>query len=86
MMVVFFHRKRNNMWVLVYDADYDIDIRKAVDSKLGKFLVTDTPRKAVLQSETILVNNSDTGMVYSAYELSPILKGLRGAEIYKLRY
>ena len=73
-------------WVLVYDADYDIDIRKAVDSKLGKFLVTDTPRKAVLQSETILVNNSDTGTVYSAYELSPILKGLRGAEIYKLRY
>lgn len=76
---------------LVYDSDYNANVRKAVDSKLGDCLVIDTPRRDILQKigsgeNKLLVHGSQSNQVLSALDISPVLKSLQGVSIHKLRY
>ena len=76
---------------LVYDSDYNADVRKAIDNKLGDCLVIDTPRRDILQKigsgeNKLLVHGSQSNQVLSALDISPVLKSLQGVSIHKLRY
>jgi len=75
---------------LIYDSEYNHDIKKLVDKKLGKLVLCDTPLKSIFRKstddDTVYVLNSTTGDVISCDKASPILKGIEFVNIHKLRY
>lgn len=75
---------------LVYDSDFDMNVKRVVDKKLGDYLLCDTPRKSLFKKDTddsiIYVEDKLLNRVVPATDLSPILKSIEYANIHKLRY
>lgn len=80
----------NCPYELIYDSEFDENVKHRVDRKLGSMLVCDVARKAVFRKDTddntVFVLNSLTGEVVPCSEASPILRGIEYASVHKLRY
>lgn len=80
----------NMPFELVYDGEFDDELKKKIDRRLGKHLFCDVPRKSVFRKgtddHTIQVLNSLTGHVIPCSEASPIIRGIEYANVHKLRY
>ena len=75
---------------LVYDGEYDIEVKQLLDKSLGGYLICDTPRQAIFRKETddnpIQIVDSLLDRVIPCNQASPILQGIGGVYIHKLRY
>ena len=80
----------NNKYLLVYDGEYDLDLKNAVIRKFGKNLLCDTPVKNIFRRDandsTIYVKNRTSGIVKPCSEVSPILRGIEFTKVHKLRF
>ena len=81
---------QKSKYELIYDAEFNAEIKAKVDRRLGKLLICDTPRKSVFRQDTddntIMIVNSLTGQIVPCAEASPILSGIEYASVHKLRY
>lgn len=79
-----------NEYDLVYDSNFNPDVKKLIDSKLGSYLLCDTPRKSLFRKDTddlmIYVKQSTKNTFVPCTEVSPILNGIQYECIHKLRY
>lgn len=77
-------------YTLVYDGEYNIEIKSLIDRKLGEYLVCDTPRQSVFRRETeespILIVDPILDRVIPSDEASPLLRLIENMHIHKLRY
>lgn len=77
-------------YVLIYDAEYNADMKHIIDRKLGKYLLSDAPRKNVFRKDmddsTVMVVDTLLGSVKPCSEASPILKSIEYTSVHKLRY
>lgn len=80
----------NPNWSLVYDSDFDVNVKKIIDRKLGEFLMCDTPRKGLLRKDSadavIYVEDKMLDRVVPATDVSTILRSIEYTNIHKLRY
>ena len=76
--------------VLIYDGEFNLDIKNLIDRRLGRHLFCDAPRKNIFRKDTddstVMVVNDITGIVVPCAEASPILKGIEYTNIHRLRY
>lgn len=81
---------QQSRYTLVYDSEYDQEIKHLIDRKLGKYLLCDTPRKNVFRKDmddaTIMVVDNVLGTIKQCSEASPILKSIEYTSVHKLRY
>lgn len=81
---------QDNPYVLVYDGEFDADIKKKIDRKLGKYLICDVRRKNIFRRDvddsTVLIVDDALGRVIPCSEASPILKNIEYTSVHKLRY
>lgn len=81
---------QENKYILVFDSEYDEEVKTKIDRKLGKLILCDIPRKNIFRKDTddstILVYDSLLNRVIPCAEASPIIKGIEYASIHKLRY
>ena len=77
-------------WTLVYDSDFNFNVKEVIDKKLGEFLLCDTPRKGLFRKdskdENIYIEDKMSGMVLPATSISAILRSIEYTNIHKLRY
>lgn len=75
---------------LLYDNEYDENVKRIIDKHLGKWLICDTPRKAVFrrdtEDETFMVYDPMTEMIIPCSEASPLLRSIEYMRIHRLRY
>lgn len=75
---------------LVYDANFNPKVKKAIDRKLGQYLLCDTPRKSLFRKDTddlmIYVKENVRGDFVPCTQVSSILRGIQYECIHKLRY
>lgn len=81
---------RNVDYELVYDSDFDMQIKCLIDKKLGRYLLCDTPRKSLFRKDTddlmIYVRKNVSKEFVPCTQVSAILNGLQYESIHKLRY
>ena len=81
---------QNNPWVVIFDSEYDADLKHLIDRKLGRELLCDVPRKNIFRKDTddttVMVVDPKIGRVIPCSEASPILKSIEYTSIHKLRY
>lgn len=81
---------QNNPFVLIYDAEFDVEVKKLVDKRLGRELFCDVPRKNIFRSDTtdstIMVIDNILGRAIPCSQASPILRNIEYTSIHKLRY
>jgi hypothetical protein len=81
---------QQNKYVLIFDSEYDADIKRLIDRKLGKYLLCDTPRKNIFRRDTddstIMIVDNMLDRVIPCSEASPILKNIEYTSVHKLRY
>ena len=77
-------------YALIYDDEFDADVKRVVDKKLGKYLFCDVVRKNIFRKDTddatIMVVNKLTGTVKPCSEASPILRNIEYTCVHRLRY
>lgn len=75
---------------LVYDSNFNINAKKAIDKKLGQYLMCDTPRKSLFRKDTddlmIYVKDNVKGDFIPCTDVSAILRGIQYECVHKLRY
>lgn len=75
---------------LVYDGEFNLEVKKLIDRRLKGYLICDTPRKAIFRKDTddstVMVVDDILGRVIPCSEASPILKNIEYTNIHKLRY
>lgn len=80
----------NTTYDIVYDAEFNGDIKKLLDKRLGNLVICDVVRKAIFRKDkdddTVLVKSSIYNGVVPCSEASPILKNIEFTYIHKLRY
>lgn len=81
----------NNMpYELVYDSNFNADVKKVIDQRLGQYLICDTPRKSLFRKDTddlmIYVKENVRGDFIPCTQVSAILRGIQYECIHKLRY
>lgn len=81
---------QDNPYVLVYDGEFDADVKKAIDRRLGKYLICDVRRKNIFRRDaddsTVLIVDDTLNRVIPCSEASPILKNIEYTSVHKLRY
>jgi len=77
-------------WELIYDGEFNAEVKRVVDKYLGKSLMCDTPRKAIfrkdMDDETFMVYDPMVDIAMPCSEASPLLKNIEYMCIHKLRY
>ncbi len=77
-------------WELIYDGEFNEDIKRIIDKNLGQWLECDTPRKTIFRrdmaDETFMVYDPMTEMAKPCSEVSPLLKNIEYMCIHRLRY
>ena len=80
----------NNKYELIYDGEFDLELKDLIMKKFNNLLLCDTPFKHIFRRDasdaTIYVKNKTTGIVYPCAEVSPILKGIEFTKVHKLRF
>lgn len=80
----------SNEFELVYDSNFNPEVKKLIDRKLGKYLLCDTPRKSLFRRDTddltIYIKDNVRGNFIPCTEVSAILRGIQYECIHKLRY
>lgn len=75
---------------LIYDSEFNEDVKYRIDRKLGDRVLCDVVRKSIFRKDTddisILVYDSLTGHTIPCARVSPLLNGIEYANIHKLRY
>ena len=75
---------------LVYDGEFNLNIKNLLDRKLKGYLMCDTPRKTIFRRDTddstVMVVDDILGRVIPCSEASPILRNIEYTNIHKLRY
>lgn len=75
---------------LIYDGEFDADIKSLIDRKLGKYLLCDVPRKNIFRKDTddstVMIVDDITGHIIPCSEASPILRNIEYTCVHKLRY
>lgn len=81
---------QSNPYSLVYDGEFDPEVKRKIDKKLGNYLICDVRRKNIFRRDTddstVLVVDDALGRVMPCSEASPILKNIEYTSIHKLRY
>lgn len=81
---------QDNKLQVIYDGEFDAEIKALVDRKLGKYLLCDTPRKNIFRRDTddstVMIVDDNLGRVIPCSEASPILKNIEYTCVHKLRY
>lgn len=79
-----------NPYVLVFDGNFDLDLKDNIDRLLSDYLICDCPRKSLFRTseddQNIQVLDTKTGNVSLCTEVSPVLRGVEFESIHKLRY
>lgn len=75
---------------LVFDAEFDSELKSLIDKKLGRYLLFDAPRKNIFRhdtdDETIMVVDPILDRVIPCSSASQVLKNIEYLSIHKLRY
>ena len=81
---------QSNRYQLIFDGEYNAEVKHKIDKKLGNYLLCDIPRKNIFRRDiddsTIMVVDDNTGRVMSCSEASPILRNIEYTCVHKLRY
>lgn len=77
-------------FVLIYDGEFNPDVKAVIDRRLGRDLFCDTPRKNIFRKDTddstVMIVDDVGGKVIPCAEASPILKNIEYTNIHRLRY
>lgn len=80
----------NKKYELVYDSEFNGDIKRLLDRRFGNLLLCDVPYKAIFRKDkdddTVYVKSSLYNGVAPCSKASPILKNIEFTYIHKLRY
>ena len=81
---------QDNPYVLVFDDEFDADVKRAIYRRLGKYLICDVRRKNIFRRDaddaTVLIVDDTLNRVIPCSEASPILKNIEYTSVHKLRY
>lgn len=81
---------QDNPYVLVYDGEFDAQVKSLIDKKLGKYLVCDVQRKNIFRRDvddsTVMIVDDTLGRVIPCSKASPILEKIEYTSVHKLRY
>lgn len=81
---------RNNNYELVFDSEFNIDIKHKIDRRLGNLVICDTPRKNIFRKDTdddtVMVVDDVLGNCIPCAMASPIIRGIEYTSFHKLRY
>lgn len=75
---------------LIFDSEFDADIKHLIDKKLGNYLLCDVPRKNIFRRDTddstVMIVDDNLNRVIPCSEASPILHNIEYTSVHKLRY
>ena len=81
---------KNDNYELIFDSEYDNDLKLKVNRKLGNLVLCDTVRKRIFRNDsedsTVYIVDDLYDRVVPCSKVSPILEGVEYASIHKLRY
>jgi hypothetical protein len=81
---------QENKYKLVFDGEFDAELKHKIDKKLGNYLLCDTPRKNIFRRDTddstIMIVDENINRIIPCSEASPILKNIEYTCVHKLRY
>lgn len=80
----------DNPYRLVYDGEFDAEVKKLIDRRLGKYLLCDVQRKNIFRRDaddsTVMIVDDLMNRVIPCSEASPILRNIEYTSVHKLRY
>lgn len=81
---------QENRYKLIFDSEFNVDIKKLIDKKLGNYLLCDVPRKNIFRRDTddstVMIVDDNINRVIPCSEASPILANIEYTSVHKLRY
>lgn len=81
---------QENRYKLIFDSEFDVDIKKLIDRKLGNYLLCDVPRKNIFRRDTddstVMIVDDNINRIIPCSEASPILANIEYTSVHKLRY
>ena len=81
---------KHQKYELVYDSEFNIDLKYKIDRKLGNLVLCDMPRKTIFRRDkddaNILIYNPLSDTVIECGDASPILNSIQYLSLHKLRY
>ena len=81
---------QDNPYKLVYDGEFDADIKKQIDRRLGKYLVCDIQRKNIFRRDaddsTVMIVDDTMNRIIPCSDASPILRNIEYTSVHKMRY
>ena len=81
---------KHQKYELVYDSEFNIDLKYKIDRKLGNLVLCDMPRKTIFRRDkddaNILIYNPLSDTVIECGDASPILSSIQYLSLHKLRY
>ena len=75
---------------LIFDGEFDTELKHLIDRKLGRYLLCDVPRKNIFRHDTddstVMIVDENINRIIPCSEASPILKNIEYTCVHKLRY